>query len=525
MKKAFTLAAMMAFGITFFASAAIPSTSYTLSADGKTIEKWTGTESEISLADDEVLKNVEAIGAYAFQNSAVESIIFNEGLTSIGRGAFMDCNNLTSATFPSTLTNLGNAAFSTCTALQSITLPNALAAIGTSCFYNCESLSSVNLEHTSVTELPDGVFNSCKNLSAVNLGDKITSIGEETFYMCNSLASVVLPAPLTTIGASAFSGCVTLKEITFNPTLSEIGNYAFEATAIETLDLRGLTELTSIGFNAFSECDEMTTLHLPLQEPWFGNKAFNRCSALKEVVIPDTYSQISTQMFYYCTGLEKVTLGEATATIKNGAFFDCTSLKEIIWNEKLETIEWNVFFECNSLETVDVPESVTSLDDHAFNSCAKLASVTLGSNISTIGQEAFSMLPSLKHMTVKAVTPPVLGSYAFYKTDVANCTLTVPSESIEAYKAAGQWNEFGTIAQVSSIETIGSATATPYSITTNASGIKISGLPGGESIAIYTPDGRIIHRHASTGEESYINLPAGLYLVTINGSTHKVAVR
>lgn len=186
MKKASTLAAMMAFGITFFASAAIPSTSYTLSADGKTIEKWTGTESEINLADDEVLKNVEAIGAYAFQNSAVESIIFNEGLTSIGRGAFMDCNNLTSATFPSTLTNLGNAAFSTCTALQSITLPNALAAIGTSCFYNCESLSSVNLEHTSVTELPDGVFNSCKNLSAVNLGDKITSIGEETFYMCNS---------------------------------------------------------------------------------------------------------------------------------------------------------------------------------------------------------------------------------------------------------------------------------------------------------------------------------------------------
>lgn len=135
------------------------------------------------------------------------------------------------------------------------------------------------------------------------------------------------------------------------------------------------------------------------------------------------------------------------------------------------------------------------------------------------------MLPSLKHMTVKAITPPVLGSYAFYKTDVANCTLTVPSESIEAYKAAGQWNEFGTIAQVSSIETIGSATATPYSITTNASGIKISGLPGGESIAIYTPDGCIIHRHTSTGEESYTNLPAGLYLVTINGTTHKVAVR
>lgn len=272
---------------------------------------------------------------------------------------------------------------------------------------------------------------------------------------------------------------MTLKEITFNPTLSEIGNYAFEATAIETLDLSGLTELTSIGFNAFSECDEMTTLHLPLQEPWFGNKAFNRCSALKEVVIPDTYSQISTQMFYYCTGLEKVTLGEATATIKNGAFFDCTSLKEIIWNEKLETIEWNVFFECNSLETVDVPESVTSLDDHAFNSCAKLASVTLGSNISTIGQEAFSMLPSLKHMTVKAITPPVLGSYAFYKTDVANCTLTVPSESIEAYKAAGQWNEFGTIAQVSSIETIGSATATPIASPLMHPGLKSAGCQEG----------------------------------------------
>ena len=54
----------------------------------------------------------------------------------------------------------------------------------------------------------------------------------------------------------------------------------------------------------------------------------------------------------------------------------------------------------------------------------------------------YSNCRDLSHVTCLATTPPVCKTSAFYNVDKTACRLSVPSGSIEAYKAADVWKEF-----------------------------------------------------------------------------------
>jgi hypothetical protein len=68
-----------------------------------------------------------------------------------------------------------------------------------------------------------------------------------------------------------------------------------------------------------------------------------------------------------------------------------------------------------NLENLQIPNFVTRIGNHAFYYCRSLTSVT-----------------------VNATTPPTLGTSAFKNTN--NCSILVPSQSLEAYKNA--WSEY-----------------------------------------------------------------------------------
>ena len=111
------------------------------------------------------------------------------------------------------------------------------------------------------------------------------------------------------------------------------------------------------------------------------------------------------------------------------------------------------FYEYPSLVFISLPNSVTSIGMGAFYNCTNLSKILLPPALQTIGCGAFANCTSLKEVTCLATVPPTREEMLpnaptdeiFYGVDVANIPLYVPTESIELYKNADQWKDFGQI--------------------------------------------------------------------------------
>ena len=118
-----------------------------------------------------------------YQNE-LETVIIEDGVTSIGHYAFDGCSGLTSIEIPNSVTSIGDHAFNGCSGLTSIEIPNSVTSIGDYAFYNCSGLTSI--------EIPNSV----------------TSIGSSAFYGCSGLTSIEIPNSVTSIGNYAFRNCI-----------------------------------------------------------------------------------------------------------------------------------------------------------------------------------------------------------------------------------------------------------------------------------------------------------------------------
>lgn len=492
--------------------------SYTLADDGKTLAAWKGAETVIDMNSDAALKQVTAIGRNAFSKTAITKIYVGENVETIDNWAFMDCLALESVSLPAGLKSLKLAVFSGCTALYDIALPDKLAELGNSTFYNCTSLVVMGVPD-GISDLPAGCFNSCTSLGSVVLPAGLQSIGEEAFKNCTSLTAVALPEALKTVGPYAFEACEKLAVVIFGSRIESIEVSAFSGAGLLSADLAGITAPVSFGYNVFENCANLATATLPANAVSISSGLFQNCKALQEITIPDTYTEVPVKLCFGCSSLKKITLGANVATIKNSAFFECTSLEDIVFNDKLSQIDWNVFYGCSALKYLSLPETLVSVDDYSFSQCTALEGVHLGRNVVSLGTEVFSMNPALASVVCEAVNPPALGSYAFYKSNPEKAVLMVESGSVEAYKAADQWKDFGTIQEITG--GVGAVTADKASI--SASGCTISvQAPAMVDIHICTPDGRCV---AAARTQAYnIDLPCGVYIVSAGKQTAKVVL-
>ena len=170
-----------------------------------------------------------------------------------------------------------------------------------------------------------------------------------------------------TVKIAGFLGRHTLKDIAY-----AITNYAYSNQNLVALDLSGLVDVTSIGDQAFSRCDSLSSITLPASVTDIGGLAFDGCRSLKSITIPDGVTSINEQAFYGCSSLSSITIPSSVTEIGACAFFECSSLKSITILDGVTSIRDRAFYGCSSLLRVTLPASVTYIDDSAFNYCTSL---------------------------------------------------------------------------------------------------------------------------------------------------------
>ena len=133
----------------------------------------------------------------------VRQVVVQQGVTTIGEGAFRDCFYLTSVKLPASgLTKIGESAFYGCANLTAISIPDGVQSIEGWAFVFCRKLTSVTVPG-SVKTVGDNAFAVCSGLTDITFGEGVQSLGTVALAGCTALRTLWLPRSLTSIGDSA----------------------------------------------------------------------------------------------------------------------------------------------------------------------------------------------------------------------------------------------------------------------------------------------------------------------------------
>ncbi|MDR0829464.1 MAG: leucine-rich repeat domain-containing protein [Prevotellaceae bacterium] len=192
----------------------------------------------------------------------IKTVIINDGVTSIGNSAFVNCTNLPSINIPDGVTTIGNAAFQYCTNLLSINIPSSVTAIGTHAFATCGKLSSVTIPN-GVTAIENSTFMGCSLLSSVSIPGSVKSIGLSAFNQCNALTSLIIPEGVETID-NAFQGCTLLSSVNIPSSVTSMAGSVFNGCGnLTSVTLNGLTPPTLGGGYVFYNTNAALAITVP----------------------------------------------------------------------------------------------------------------------------------------------------------------------------------------------------------------------------------------------------------------------
>ena len=261
------------------------------------------------------------------------------------------------------------------------------------------------------------MFIDCTSITNITIPNTVTSIGEDSFNSCSSLTSVNIPSGVTNIGSQAFSGCSSLTNITIP------------------------SDVVSIGYNAFNGCSSLTNITIPSDVVSIQYNAFSGCSVVSPNFVNNSSLDAEENEYWGCLVYDYEVDGfflRDNILIKYSG--DSTSVT--VPYGVTEIKDW-VFSGCRNIVNVSVPDSVTTIGYGVFNYCTSLTGVTIGTGITRINSAAhsgtFEGCTNLTNLTVRATTPPILGSDPFW---TSNYTIYVPSASVDAYKAASGWSTY-----------------------------------------------------------------------------------
>jgi len=159
-------------------------------------------------------------------------------------------------------------------------------------------------------------------------------------------------------------------------------------------------QVTTLGDNAFKECDNLTSVNIPNSVTTLGNACFMCCSSLEAIDIPSSVTSLGNECFCACKILNNIVIPSSVTALGNDCFSSCSRLTNVEIPSSVTTLGGGCFFNCYSLESIVIPSSVVSMGLQCFYACHGLQNVTLSSALASWGEQCFQYCDKLTHVNV-----------------------------------------------------------------------------------------------------------------------------
>ena len=312
-----------------------------------------------------------------------KKLVLEEGITHVGKSAFVGCGFTGELTIPKGVTDIGYRAFGYCSGFTgSVTLPEGLTKIGSSAFASCSGLTGVTLPQ-SMTEIGWSAFDDCSSLVDMVIPEGVTAIEGFAFFGCSSLTSVTIPRSVASISDFAFDDCSGLKDVYYagnqaqwNKIKIGDGNEPLLGAKLHLITGYGICGenltwiLTEDGVLTISGTGEMTDYPNFADVPWNAYR-----EKILSVVMEPGVTSVGRYAFFQCINMTIVEMPEGVTSIGNNAFSACRNLTSVVIPESVTNIGFAAFMACNGLTSVTIPAGVASISSTSFGACFILENI------------------------------------------------------------------------------------------------------------------------------------------------------
>ena len=339
---------------------------------------------------------------------------------------------------------------------------------------------------------------SPSNFTSIVIKDGVTHIGDRAFWGFYGFGgNLTIPASVTSIGEEAFYNCNYLTTLVMGSSVVSIGNYAF------------------LG------CERIESeLKLPDCLESIGDGAFHNCKKLKgDLVIPNSVKTVGEDAFSSCEGFTgTLHLGSSLETIGQYAFSNLNVTGNLTIPENVTNIGSSAFDNCKYLVgNVTVPKGVTTIEQCVFRSCSGITGITLLGQVTHIRNSAFNGCSSLTDFVCYATTPPNATEYGVFD-NMPLKTVYVPAESVDLYKEATVWKDFE-ILPIGGSGIENASNENKLHITLHEDKLSIHTEDGSlERIALFGINGLEVlsdRSESSSIELDLSSIPSGIYIVKV----------
>lgn len=438
MKKIFSFAVLFLTGMYVNAQKLIDNINYNLNTEKMTAEVTYGDNSYTgdiiipeTITYEDATYTVTSIGGSAFQGCHdLTSIYLPQTIETLASWSFTGCSLLKEIEFPENLKSIGDYAFMDCHAFTTVTLPKTIESVGHRAFFNCYSLGALrtmnetpielntikdpafdiiyedpkNYEYDAVLYVPAGSLDKYKEDKQWGKFNYIIELGE------NDVMPSVKKVEIENVYYLLNEGNNVSKVMKYD----EGFDYAGDLVVKDNIEYEGVNYTTrKVSTEAFSNCDNLTSLVLPNSIKTIGDYAFSRCHSLTSVVLPSEITRIGFFTFGECSSLAEINIPETVTELGSYVFNSCSSIKSIKFPSNLKKIDYNAFEGCSALTEVVIPETVSYIGDGAFSGCSSLSNVVLPKNLEHLGDWCFNMCSSIEEMVLPS-TLKKLGEGMFY---------------------------------------------------------------------------------------------------------------